>query len=117
MRIPLAPTRPRSASRAGLALLALAGLLWSLPVLGQSAARPGEVSDSEMADFAAAARQVHELWQEEDMPVSGEVRRRMVKAIQEAGLDVETYNRIARGVRGDDELYERYQKHWNRTSE
>jgi len=96
-----------------LVMLALAGLLGSLPALGQPAARPGDVSEADMASFAAAARRVHDLWQDSDMPVSGEIRRQMVEAIQAEGLDVQTYNRIARGVRGDDALYERYQQHWN----
>jgi hypothetical protein len=88
--------------------------LWPLLALGQPAARPREVGKAEMADFAAAARRVHQLWQEAEAPVSSEVRQRMVEAIQEEGLDLETYNRIARGIRGHDELYERYQQRWNR---
>lgn len=99
------------------ALLILAGLLWCLPAAAQSAARPGDVSESEMASFAAAARRVHDLWRKTDMPVSGEVRKRMLEAVQAEGLDMETYNRIARGVRGNDTLYERYQQHWNQQQE
>jgi hypothetical protein len=87
------------------------------PVGAQPAARPDNVSASEMERFVAAARRVHKLWREADMPISSEVRKKMVEAIRAEGLEVKAYNRIARGVRGNDTLYDRYQQGWNQNQE
>lgn len=57
-------------------------------------ANPKKVSDSELANFAEAYKEVQDISQKS--------QNEMVKAIQEGGLDLERYNAIARAQQSGD---------------
>jgi len=80
-----------------------------------------EVTDEQVAKFADAQTQVAEIGktytpkmkEAESKKAMQETRREaqkeMVKAVKSSGLDVQTYNQIARAAQNDDELRSRIQ--------
>jgi hypothetical protein len=103
----------------GRAIAALLGALAAAPAVaqqagaGQDPSAEQRIGGDELAAFARAARAVHALRQGETEPVTAAVRKRMVEAVEGAGLTLERYNAIARRVRQEGDLYARYQEAWN----
>jgi GTP1/Obg family GTP-binding protein len=78
-----------------------------------------EVSDKELKQFVAAQSEVSGIQQDfsgrlqgvedpnEAQTLRAEANEEMVQAVQDAGLDVESFNRIALAVRNDPELQQK----------
>jgi len=110
-------------SRAGIGLVLLVALLGgTAPVMAQSgdgagtdpAASGERIGQDELGAYVRAARAVRAIRKGETEPVGPAIRRRMVKAVEERGLTLERYNAITRRIRKDEDLYNRYQKAWNK---
>lgn len=78
-----------------------------------------EVSDKELKQFATAQSEVSGIQQDftgrlqgvedpnEAQTLRAQANEEMVEAVQDAGLDVESFNRIALAVRNDPELQQK----------
>ncbi len=87
-----------------------------------AAAQSQQFSEQQLASFVTAldeigqisGRMQQQVNQAEDPEQVQQIRREandeMVKAVRDAGLDVETYNEISRGMRNDERLAERIQE-------
>ncbi|MFU8878725.1 MAG: DUF4168 domain-containing protein [Wenzhouxiangellaceae bacterium] len=105
------------------------GLALAAPVAAQQAAPPPqpaqqeiEVTDSDLDSFADAQMSIMQIQQDysqrlqnADNPdaanqLQQEANEKMVGAVEEAGLDVESFNAIAMAIQNDPELQQRLQE-------
>jgi len=111
---------------AGVSLL----LLMALPAMAQEGqqrqSQPGatelEISDAELEKAAEAYAEITEISgefqqsvqqtqdPEERQQLQIAANERMIQAVEDTGLDVETYNRIMQQVRADEELKRKFEE-------
>ncbi|MFP4308207.1 MAG: DUF4168 domain-containing protein [Desulfococcaceae bacterium] len=116
---------------AATAVLLAIGLLFSAPAAAQSdqsewgetpgAAEEPAVESQEVRKAAQAYKRIGDINQElqEDIQDAGDQEERMqmqrdaeakmIRSIQEVGLDVQTYNQVINAVRTDEELREEFE--------
>lgn len=103
--------RRRTALAIGALVLAGAPLVVFAQQRADPAAMQG-IEGGEVRAFVRASQAVQKLRQNAEAPVSADIRRRMASAVEAEGLSVERYNTIARRVRSNEAVYERYQEAW-----
>lgn len=94
----------------------------ALPATAQQSV-PTEVSQEELAAFAAANQRIQELRQEwmpkiseaetseENLEIRQRATEEMATAVQDEGLTVEQYNQIANAAQNDPEVMQQLQEH------
>lgn len=104
------------------ALLAAPGALAQGQQQYQPPAAQGQVSDAQLQNFVEAQTKVNEIQVEysekiqstqdpkKAQTLQSEAQDKMVKAVDEAGLDVQEYNQIAQQMSRDPALRERIQE-------
>ncbi len=102
---------------------------FAAPVVAQQAApqqqppqQKIEVTDSDLNSFATAQTSITEIQQDYSQRLQGvndpekanelqqEANEKMVSAVEESGLDVESFNAIAMAIQNDPELQQRLQE-------
>ncbi|MFD0987378.1 DUF4168 domain-containing protein [Methyloligella solikamskensis] len=117
---------------AGMTALTAMGGLIAMPAVAQESAPPpektqvepikGEIDEQKLDNFAEASVAVGKIYMKygaqareagdknEAMQIQQTAEKQMIQAINEANLDLETYNRIAATARQDQQLAQRIQK-------
>lgn len=92
------------------------------PTGAEAAAAAQNFSDAELQKFADASRQIAEIsqdytarlqdaeGQEAQQEVRVEANEKMIEAVHDSGLDVETFNAIGQAIQQDPELMKRVQE-------
>lgn len=117
---------------AGMTALTAMGGLIAMPAVAQESAPPpkqtqvepikGEIDEQKLDNFAEASVAVGKIYmkygaqahaagdESEAMQIKQKAEKQMIQAINEANLDLETYNKIAATARQDQKLAQRIQK-------
>ncbi|ODA68617.1 hypothetical protein A7A08_00448 [Methyloligella halotolerans] len=136
MKTPNTRTETLSATRikliAGMTALTLGGFV-AMPAVAQESAPPpeqaagqpmaaGNIDEGQLDDFAEASVAVGKIYQKygaeaqsasdesEAMQIKQKAEKEMIQAINDADLDLPTYNKIAAAARQDQKLAQRIQK-------